>query len=105
VEERLFLDWIALYPTNISPRNVESASAVVADLANSRLAFVDRAAVSAGVTANTLSIELFVEITFTDARIDDVAKGGHCQSPDPILSPIAIGPTALSAQTFFALPR
>jgi hypothetical protein len=32
---------------------------------------------SAGVTSNALAIEFLVEITLTNARIDDVAKGRH----------------------------
>ena len=54
VEERLLLDGIALHSGGVSPGDVELAAAIEADLADSGLAFGDRAAVAAGEAADAV---------------------------------------------------
>jgi hypothetical protein len=79
VEERLFFDGIALHPRGVSPGNVECAAAVEADLAHARLAFGNRAAVTAGKTADAVVVELFVEsgVCLANSAVEDVTEGGH----------------------------
>ena len=77
VEEWLLFDGIALHSANIAPGNIQSAALVVADLADSGLTFGNRTAMAAGVTTNPIAIQFFVEITFTNVLINDVAKSGH----------------------------
>jgi hypothetical protein len=82
VEEWFLFDGVALGAGGVSPGCVEGAAAVVADFANSRLAFGDGAAVSAGITADAVVGELFVEmgIGFADLMVEDGAEGGHGDS-------------------------
>jgi hypothetical protein len=77
MKERLFLDWIALHAAYVAPRYVQSAATVVADLANSRLAFRDGTAMPAGVAANPATIEFFVKIALTNVLVNNVTQGGH----------------------------
>ena len=79
MEERLFLNRIALHSSGVSPGDVESAAAVKADFAYTGLAFGNGAAVTAGKTAEALLVEFFVKrwIGLADSLIQDVAKGGH----------------------------
>jgi hypothetical protein len=60
MEERLLLDGIALHSAHIPPRHVEGAALVVTYLANSRLTVRDGTAVTAGVAAHPIAIELLV---------------------------------------------
>ena len=79
MEERLLLDGIALHSSNVSERDVEFATAIEADFADSALTFGDRTAMSAGETANAITLDGLAErrITFADASIEDVAKRRH----------------------------
>ena len=61
VEEWFLLDGIALGSGNVSPGNVELASAIEADFANAGLSFGNGAAVTAGITAEVIAIQLFPE--------------------------------------------
>ncbi len=57
----------------------QRATAIETHLANAGLAFRDGAAVSAGVAADPVPVEFFIEIAFLDMLIDDFAEGGHLQ--------------------------
>jgi hypothetical protein len=77
MEKRLFLHWVALRASGVAPGNVESPATVVADFADSRLAFGDRTAVSAGEAADPLVAEMFVEsgVGLNDLLVEDSAEG------------------------------
>jgi len=79
VEEWLLFDWIALGAGGVSPGDVKRATAVVADFADSGLAFGDGAAMSAGETAQAVVVELLVEggIGFADLLVEKTAERGH----------------------------
>jgi hypothetical protein len=79
MEERLLLDRIALYSSDISPRDVELSTTVEAHLADTGLTVWDWATVSAGVATHAIVIELLdqVGICLSNALIEDVAEGGH----------------------------
>jgi len=79
VEEWLLLDGIALGSGNVSPGNVQSAAAVVADFADSRLAVGDGAAVAAGEAANPAVVELLIKarVGLLNSLVEETAKGGH----------------------------
>jgi hypothetical protein len=79
VEEWLLLDRIALSSGNVSPGNVESAAAVVADFADARLAVGDGATVAAGEAANPAVVKLLVQarIGLMNSFVEKTAKGGH----------------------------
>ena len=81
VKERLFLDGIALHSGDVTPGNVERATMVEANFADAGLTVGNRAAVSTGVAAHSIAIELFPEcgVGFADAivRGQNVLQGGH----------------------------
>jgi hypothetical protein len=79
VEEWFLLDWIALRASGVSPGDVESAAAIVADFADAGLAFGDGAAMSAGEAAHAIVLDLLVEIGigFADLLVENGAEGGH----------------------------
>jgi hypothetical protein len=79
VEEWFLFDGVALGAGGVSPGNVERAAAVVADFADSGLAFRDRAAMSAGEAAHAVVVEFLVEngIGFADSLVENGAGGGH----------------------------
>jgi hypothetical protein len=79
VEEGLLLDRIALGSGGVAPRDIEFAAAVVADFADSGLAFRDGTAMSARETAEAIVVELLVEsgFGFTDSFVENTAEGGH----------------------------
>ncbi len=77
MEERLLLDGIALHAAHISPGHVQSAAAVVANLADSGLPFRDGTAMAAGEAAKPIAVELFVKLAFACVLVDDIAEGGH----------------------------
>src|SRR6185312_5592916 len=77
VEERLFLDGIALHTADISPRYIERSAFVEAYLADSRLAVSDGATVTTRITADTIAVQLFVEIAFADLLIENFAQRGQ----------------------------
>jgi hypothetical protein len=60
VKERLLLNWVTLYPTHIAPGGVERSAAVEADFANPSLPVGDGAAMSAGIAANPVAVQLVV---------------------------------------------
>ncbi len=74
MKKRLLLDGIALHPTNIAPRNIKLATLVVADFADSRLAFCNWTAMSAGEAANAISLDLLVQLAFTDVPITEKTR-------------------------------
>jgi hypothetical protein len=69
VEEWLLFDGIALDSGNVAPGNVELASAIEANFADSGLPFGNGAAVAAGIAAEAIAIQFFPEsgIGFADA--------------------------------------
>ena len=79
MEEGLLLDRITLHSARVSPRNVEPAATIEANLADSGLSVRNGAAVSAGKTADAVIAEAFDEqwIGFADSLVEDVAQGGH----------------------------
>ena len=79
VKKGFFLDRIALSSGSVSPGNEELATAVVADLANTGLAFGDGTAMSACKTAHAVVVEFLDKggFGFADAFVEDGAEGGH----------------------------
>ena len=79
MEERLLLDGVALHAGGVSPRDIEFATAIEADLADSGLTVGDRAAVAAGEAAHAIVSERLDEgrISFADSLVENVAQGGH----------------------------
>lgn len=79
MKEWLFLNRITLYSAHISPRHVESATAIKANFADARVSLGDRATMSARVTAHAIAIKLLnqVGIGLSNAHIEEVAEGGH----------------------------
>src|SRR6185437_15821194 len=77
VEERFLFDGIALHSAHVAPGDMEHAALVVAHFANAGLTVRNGTAVTTGVAAHPVAIQLLVQIAFTDILIDDVAQGGH----------------------------
>src|SRR5271165_5022617 len=79
MEERLLLDRIALHAAHITPRDIESAAAVISNFANSGLAVGNRTAMAAGVTANAIAVKLLVKLAcaFANVLVYDIAQSGH----------------------------
>jgi len=76
VEERLLLDGVTLNSGNIAPGNIERATVIEANLADTGLSLGNRAAVAAGIAAYPIAIQLFPKsrVAFADAgvRSEDV---------------------------------
>jgi hypothetical protein len=68
-----------LHAGGISPRRVERTAAIEANLADTGLAFGNRAAMAAGKTSDAVVFEFLVEnwISFANSLIEDVAQGGQ----------------------------
>jgi len=81
VEERLLFDRVTLHSGNIAPGNVERATVVEANLADTGLSLGNRAAVAAGIAAYAIAIQLFPKggFAFADAlvRRQNVVQRGH----------------------------
>jgi len=79
VKKWLLFDRIALRSRRVSPRRVERSTAVVADLADTGLAFGNGAAMAASEAADSILIELFVKtsIGLADSFVENGAQGGH----------------------------
>ena len=79
VEERFLLDRIALGSGGVTPRNVELAASVEANLADAGLAIGNRAAVATGETAQAVIFEFFdqARFGFANSFVEDGAEGGH----------------------------
>src|SRR5208282_3420058 len=58
VKKRLLLDRVTLHTRNIAIRNVECTAAVETNLADTRLAVGNRAAMAAGIAAYSIPIQL-----------------------------------------------
>ena len=92
MKERLLLNWIALYSTDVSPRDVKLAALVVADLAHAGLALKDGTTMSTGKTTNAIAINRLVKLAFTDVLIQDFTQSGHDkQFSAPILDRLLRG--------------
>jgi hypothetical protein len=72
VEEWLFLNGIALRARHVAPGDIQLASRVEADLADTRLAFEDRTAVPACVAPNPPLVQTLPEDAFTGVLGQDV---------------------------------
>ena len=79
MKEGLLLDWIALGSRGVSPWNIQRPTAVVANFADSGLAFGNGAAMSASEAAHTVVLEFFVEkrIGFTNSLVQNTAERAH----------------------------
>jgi hypothetical protein len=88
VKERLLLDGVALHAGGVSPGDIEFATAIEADFADSGLTVGDRAAVAAGEAAHAIVAERFDEgrIGFADSVVENVAQGGHAKTSPFILA-------------------
>jgi hypothetical protein len=88
MKKRLLLDGIALYATDVSPRHIQCAAAVVTHLTDAGLPVRDGAAVAAGIAAHPIAVEFLVKLAFAHMLIDNIAKGGHWKDlQSPILNP------------------
>ena len=74
MKKRLLLDGITLHSAHVSPRNVELSAVVVADLANSGLSFRNWTTMAAGIAAEAIALNGFVQFAFADILIQDFAE-------------------------------
>ncbi len=79
MKEGFLFDWIALGSGGVSPWNIERPTAVVANFADSGLAFGNGAAMSASEAAHAVVLEFFVKkrISFTDSLVQNTSEGTH----------------------------
>src|SRR6266516_3172029 len=77
MEEGLFLYGVALDAADIAPGHKQGSTPVVANLANSRLAFWDLATVSAGKTPHPVAVELFEQFALANVFMNDFAQCTH----------------------------
>src|ERR1700731_3036883 len=81
VEKWLLLDRIALHSRNIAPGNVKCAAEVKTNFADPRLPVGNRAAMSTGIAAHTIAIQLFPQCrgALADARVGrkNILQCGH----------------------------
>lgn len=77
MKEWLFLNWIALGSSGVSPGYEERAAAVVTDLADPGLAFGNGTTMSTRKAAQTIVFELFAEmrVGFANLLVKDRAQG------------------------------
>lgn len=81
VKERLLLDRIALDSADVSPRDVKLTALIEADLANTRLAFCNRATVSASEAADAIALDGFVQVAFAHLPIQNFTERGQRHLP------------------------
>jgi hypothetical protein len=80
MEERFFLNWIALDAADIPPGHKQGSPQVVANLANPMLAVWDLATVPTSKTPYPVAVELFVQFAFANVFINDFVQRTHtCQ--------------------------
>ena len=77
MEEWFFLYGVALNAPHVTPRNVERASSIESNLANSGPAVRDWAAMAARETADSPIVELLVKLAFANIVIKNVSHGRH----------------------------
>jgi hypothetical protein len=79
VEKWFLLDGVALRARRVSPRDIELPAAIVANFADSSLAFGNRTAVSAREATQAIIFQLLDEarIGFADLLIENGAQGGR----------------------------
>src|SRR5216684_4928023 len=81
VEEWLLLDRVTLNSSDIAPGNIERATVIEANLADTGLSLGNRAAMAAGIAAYPIAIQLFPKsrVAFADAGVgsEDVVQGCH----------------------------
>jgi hypothetical protein len=87
VEKRLLLDGITLHAGDVAPRHLQHTVNVAADLADARRTGRNRAIVSAGMAANPVPVETFVDISGTGARAQELAESPHLS-----ILPVAVNP-------------
>jgi hypothetical protein len=66
-----------LHAAYVIPGDIENASAVVADLADSRQPIWDRTAVSAGEAPDTIIVQLLIKLALADVSIENVFQSSH----------------------------
>jgi len=71
VEKRLLLNRVTLNSSDIAPGNVERATVIEANLADTGLSLGNRAAVAAGIAAYSIAIQLLPKngVAFADAGV------------------------------------
>ena len=74
-EEGLFLNWITLYPSHITPGNQQFSIAIESHPAHSEVAVWDRTTMSAGKATQPISVQLLVEFTFPNSGLKNVLQG------------------------------
>jgi hypothetical protein len=81
VEKRLLLDGVTLRSGDIAPGNVERATPVETNLADTGLSLRNRAAVAAGIAAHAIAIQLFPKsrVALADAIVgsENVVQRSH----------------------------
>src|SRR5262245_49736186 len=77
MKEWFFLYGVALHAPHVTPRNIELASSIESNLANSGSAFRDRAAMAARETADSPIVEFLVKLAFANVVTKNVSHGGH----------------------------
>jgi hypothetical protein len=82
VEKWLLFDRVALHSAGVAPGNVQGPAAVVANLADTRLALWDRAAVTTGKTAHAVAIKPLVKFALADIFVNDIPQRRHTTQPE-----------------------
>jgi hypothetical protein len=81
VEKRLLLDRVTLNSSDIAVGNIECATVIETNLADTGLSLGNRAAVAAGIAAYPIAIQLFPKsrVAFADAGVSsqNVVQRGH----------------------------
>ncbi len=77
VKEGFFFNGIALHAAYISPRHIKRSTLIEADFADAGLAIGNGTAMSAGKTTQPIAIKFFIENSFANVFVENVAKGGH----------------------------
>jgi hypothetical protein len=81
MEKRLLLDRVTLNSSDVAVGNIERATVIETNLADTGLSLGNRAAVAAGITAYSITIQLFPKsrVAFADADVgsEDVVQRGH----------------------------
>src|SRR3981081_3637842 len=81
VEKRLLLDRVTLNSSDVAVGNIERATVIETNLADTGLSLGNRTAVAAGIAAYSIAIQLFPKsrVAFADAgvRSEDVVQCGH----------------------------
>src|SRR5215469_1509452 len=107
VEEWLLFDRVALHSAGVAPRNVQGPASVVANLADTRLALWDRAAVTTGKTAHAVAVKSLVKFALAAIFVNDIPQRRHTTQLCPATSDDILlngAPVRRTRECIFACP-